>query len=417
MALDPFGVASRLTWIVEPPSRSRCSLSTNGTVWRAIFKPNVTRHQGSKIHAGRSRWSLKKMHLRCYVRHLAADLQHFTITNRFAEDIKMTGIRYFTPLLVASLMLSSAAEQAKAATLNNAVGDVVGKLCRYLKGKGETQISVGQFVGPPQIAATSGPGIAKVFHEHFESNGISVATRANIGLKGEYTLTKTPSFGVGVKIKGSLVDAFGDVLTDFSFDAANELPPGTVETIVDRHEEVAQLLGVTTELHPQDRDSDRNKDLKNQILKPQLYVDGTKCGSSATSPYRIEVLIHGRPAPIKVDDGLGFVHIDRGDIYSVKIYNDSDYDAAVRLSIDGLSVFTFSDLCEPDGTPKYKFYIVPAHKVVELKGWHKTNSVVNSFQVTKYADSAAASINHTQDLGTITAVFSAAWPKNGTPSA
>lgn len=328
----------------------------------------------------------------------------------------MTSLRKTTGLmLVLIAAFVGNGQQLMAADLHTAVSEVCEKLCRYLKSKGETQISIGQFIGPPQIAATSGPGIVKVFHEYFESHGVRVATRANIGLKGEYALSKMPNEGVGVKIKGSLCDAFGDVLTDFTFDAqhADRIPPGHIEHIVDNHVDIAHLLGATTEVYPEDREIDRNRDLKKQILHPNLYVDGTQCCPSQKSPYRIEIMVHGHPLPIDVTDGLGFVKINRGDIYSVKVYNHSQYDAAVRLSIDGLNVFTFSELRKHDGTPKYSFYIVPAHKVVQLKGWHRDNHAVNSFLVTKYADSAAATINHGHDIGTITAVFSAAWPKGG----
>jgi len=315
--------------------------------------------------------------------------------------------------VLAGAIFVTAATQTQAATLHTAVGEVVDNLCRYLKSKGETQIAIGQFVGPPQIAATSGPGIAKVFHEHFGRNSVDVVTRANIGLKGEYSLAKVGADGVGVKIRGSLVDPFGDVLTDFTFNADGNVEPGTIEKIVDEHEDIVQMLGVTTELYPEDAHADRSRDLKENILHPKLHIVGTKCSATSRSPYQIEVLVHGQPVPVRLDNGLGFVNIDRGQIYSLRIYNNSDYDAAVKLSIDGLSVFTFSDLHEPDGTPKYRFYIIPKGRFIELKGWHKNNTVVNSFLVTKYADSAAASINHSQDIGTITAAFFAAWPKGG----
>lgn len=313
------------------------------------------------------------------------------------------------------------ADQSQAGTLHSAVEDCCLKLCKYLKSKGETQIAIGQFVGPPQIASTSGPGIVKVFHEHFDKNGIAVVTRANIGLKGEYVLTKMPNEGVAVKIKGSLVDPFGDVLTDFTLDGDHDykpdhpeyVAPGHIEKVVDDHKDIASLLGATTEIYAEDKEVDRNRDLKKQVLHPDLYVEGTRCSPSKKSPYRIEVLVHGHPVPIDVTDGLGFVKIALDEIYSVKIYNHSEYDAAIYLSIDGLNVFTFSNRRKKDGSPKYSFYIVPAHKVIELKGWHRDNEVVNSFQVMKYADSAAASINHQQNLGTITAVFAAAWPKGG----
>lgn len=319
--------------------------------------------------------------------------------------------RFFSSV-IALFVLTSSNAAIQAASLHDAVGGVCEKLCLYLKSKGETQIALGQFVGPPQVASTSGPGIVKVFHDYFEQHGVKVVKRANIGLKGEYSLTKLPHEAVGIRIYGSLVDPFGDVLTDFTLDA-DGVAPGHVEHIVDDHKDIANLLGTTTEVYPEDREIDRNKDFKHQILHPKLYVDQHKCGPSKGSPYRIEVLVHGHPAPIDVTDGLGFVRIDRHQIYSVRLYNHSQYDAAVRLSIDGLNVFTFSKLRKPDGAPKYSFYIVPAHKMVELKGWHLDNHTVSSFKVTEYADSAAASINHHHDIGTITAVFSAAWPKGG----
>lgn len=327
----------------------------------------------------------------------------------------MNTLKTTVATLLTTMLLTLFATESRASSLHDAVGGVCEKLCRYLEAKGETQIAIGQFVGPPQIASTSGPGIVKVFHDYFEQHGIKVVKRANIGLKGEYSLTKLPHEGVGIKIYGSLVDPFGDVLTDFSLDAdgGGGGSGSHDDYVVDDHKDIAHLLGATTEIYTQDREIDRNRDLKKQILHPQLYVDQHKCGPSKGSPYRMEVLVHGQPAPIDVTDGLGFVKIDRHQIYAVRIYNNSPYDAAVRLSIDGLNVFTFSQLRKPDGRPKYKFYIVPAHKMVTLKGWHLDNHTVSSFKVTSYADSAAASINHQHDIGTITAVFSAAWPKGG----
>lgn len=301
----------------------------------------------------------------------------------------------------------------QAATLDAAVSDVVDKLCRYLKSKGETQISVGQFSGPPQLPTTSGPGIVKVFHKHFERNQIKVVKQCNIGLKGEYSLAKVGSDGVGVKIMGSLVDAFGDVLTDFSFNTTGDGKPGTIDKIVDEHEDVVSLLGVTAELHPEDTEADRGRDLKDAVLKPRLHISGTRCAASKDSPYQLEVLSAGRPFSIQDEEGLGILDIAEGQSYVLRLYNNSPHDAAVKVSIDGLSIFTFSDLQEPDGTPRYRFYIIPSGRFIDLKGWHKDNTTVSSFLITKYAKSAAASINHDQDLGTITVAFFAAWPKGG----
>lgn len=336
---------------------------------------------------------------------------------RFAKQIEMRILKSsFLPALLTLLFLASSSG-VQAATLDAAVSDVVDKLCLYLKSKGETQISVGQFSGPPQLPTTSGPGIVKVFHKHFERNKIKVVKQCNIGLKGEYSLAKVGSDGVGVKIMGSLVDAFGDVLTDFSFNTTGggggTGKPGTIDKIVDEHEDVVSLLGVTAELHPEDTEADRGRDLKDAVLKPRLHISGTRCAASQDSPYQIEVLSNGRPFSIQDEEGLGILNISEGQAYVLRLYNDSPYDAAAKVSIDGLSIFTFSDLQEPDGTPKYRFYIIPSGRFIELKGWHKDNTTVNSFLITKYAKSAAATINHDQDLGTITVAFFAAWPKGG----
>jgi len=314
--------------------------------------------------------------------------------------------------VIATVLLSQNSLQA--ATLHTAVGEIVDKLCTYLESKQQNEISVGQFIGPPQLAASSGPGIVNVFHEHFKRNNIKVVTRAQIGLKGEYSLAKTSGDAVAVKIRGTLVDVTGDVLIDFTFDADGNVPPGTISKIVDAHEDIVSLTGTTTELFPEDSEVDRNRDLKQHILEPQIHLAGTRCSASSTSPYQMEVLVHGRPLPVHDDRGLGFVKIGRGDIYTVRLYNNTQYDSAVRLSIDGLNVFTFSELRNPDGDPKYKQYIIPPHRFFELKGWHRNNTRVDSFLVTSYAESAAATIQHTQNVGTITAAFAAAWPKGGT---
>ena len=88
---------------------------------------------------------------------------------RHNEEIIMT-ITKKIALVAFILTLLTTQQSANAAALHTAVDEVVEKLSRYLKSKAESQISIGQFVGPPQVAATSGPGIAKVFHTCFEKH-------------------------------------------------------------------------------------------------------------------------------------------------------------------------------------------------------------------------------------------------------
>lgn len=311
-----------------------------------------------------------------------------------------------SPMRIVTLfLLLTWATDVSAATLDDAIGDIVVKLSQYLDSKSETSISIGQFVGPPQLAATSGPGIAQLFKQQFERQGVDVKRRARIGIRGQYSIANGPPGLAGVQLSCSLVDPAGQVLTDFAIEAE----------VVDQPEDVVEILGTTTSLFVEDTDADRSNDLKQSIFNPSLHIEGSKAFSKASSPYALEVAVGGRGLSILDDEGFGFVEIDDGSSYTVRLYNRSDLEAAVRLSIDGLNVFTFSEVRnEKTGEPKYSSYIIPPRSHIELQGWHKTNEIVHSFLITSYAESAAASISQEQNIGTITATFSAAWPK-GTP--
>ena len=83
-------------------------------------------------------------------------------------------------------------------------------------------------------------------------------------------------------------------------------------------------------------------------------------------------------------DGFAVVKIRRDEIYAIKLINDTPHDAAVTLTIDGLSVFAFSE------NAKYTHWVVPHKQTLTVPGWHRTNKVSDSFVVTEYAKSAVA---------------------------
>lgn len=313
---------------------------------------------------------------------------------------------YHACLAVITLLVFAFPSIAQAATLDEAIGEITVKLSRYLNTKNESVISIGQFVGPPQLATTSGPNIVQCFQDHFKKHDIDVKRRANVGLRGEYRPHEDASGEFGVLLNCSLVDSFGQVLADFAIEAQT----------VTKQEDVVDLLGATTALFPEDSAKDRNKDLKKSVLDPSIHIEGTKTVAKQGSPYAMEIVVHGQPLQVLDVQGLGFVDINKGDKYTIRLFNNSGIEAAVRLTIDGLSVFEFSDIRnEKTGEPKYTYYIIPPHKHIELHGWHKSNKIVHSFLVTSYSESAAATIEHKQDIGTITAQFSAAWPKGSPP--
>src|SRR5262249_28138789 len=131
--------------------------------------------------------------------------------------------------------------------------------------------------------------------------------------------------------------------------------------VVDRNDEVVvefdravfgdstlpALFGLTVTLPPDGDDKARAKKMEEAIDQPRAKVAGTRIGAEG-SPYAIEILVrkdgdrgHALARAVDLKSGLAFVPIQRGEVYQVRLINDSDHDAAVTLTIDGLNMFTF----------------------------------------------------------------------------
>src|SRR5439155_23696125 len=98
--------------------------------------------------------------------------------------------------------------------------------------------------------------------------------------------------------------------------------------------------------------------------------------AAADSPYAVEVWAAPRPGaqyaprPATVDGGLAFVRLSQGEVFAVRLINKSPHDAAVTLTIDGLSLYAFSDVEDPKtGRSRYAVIFVPAGREVFLRGW------------------------------------------------
>ena len=98
--------------------------------------------------------------------------------------------------------------------------------------------------------------------------------------------------------------------------------------------------------------------------------------------------------------------IEKNEVYGVRLVNESSYDAAVALSIDGVDSFQFSEI-----QPQPRFWVVPAKTKVEILGWHVTREKSLEFKVVDFPDTAAAKVKlkPSAEIGLITACFSAAW--------
>jgi len=328
--------------------------------------------------------------------------------------ISLLSTRLLSPALAVAVLLIGPLPARANPEMRKELAEVAKSLKQLLDGQNEDAIAVGQFQGPANFPTSAGPGIAQMLTEELQKLGKTVKARAKYGVKGEYRATEIPSESeprlklLAVKIKGTVEDEFGKVITDFSF-----------ERTVKSESAFVELMGAPVDLPPSLLPEKRDKRLRESLTKPHTHLAGTRISASDDANYAIELLVNGKPRAAKDDDGLAFVKIDRGETYAVRLINNSDLEAGVHLAIDGLNVFTFSELRLKEGPkkgePQYSVWIVPPKSSVLIKGWHRNNEVSDSFLVTEYAKSAAASINSTANIGTITASFSASWPMDQLP--
>ncbi len=195
---------------------------------------------------------------------------------------------------------------------------------------------------------------------------------------------------------------FGNLLIDLERDVEGEAA-------------ILIALGLPASLPPGGTELQRDREVRKRVFDPKSVINGSIIQSKAGSPYAIEILVNGTAKSAKDDEGLAFVKIKRGETYAVRLINKSPHEAAVKLRIDGLSMFAFSEVGDK-GSPRYSAVIVPAKSSVTIKGWHVTNKATDKFLVTSYAKSAAKILKSTAKVGTITASFQAAWKLNDQPA-
>ena len=207
-----------------------------------------------------------------------------------------------------------------------------------------------------------------------------------------------------IRIKAKLQYTNGDEVGEFKEFV------GTVRKVTD----IARFTGASVSFKPDSEYKDsppssgRNKDLQ-KTLPPgpgrppevQAAIEGTFVRTRKESPYAVEIRKKSLDAPggalpvtASLVEGLPFVGIERGEVYEVRVVNDSNQEIAVSLAIDGIDQFTFSEDRKPDGTPKFSHWIVGPAKdkkpgEVLIVGWHKTadpsrKDNVLSFLVTEY---------------------------------
>jgi hypothetical protein len=319
-------------------------------------------------------------------------------------------------LTVLILALFSVPAQAGEA-LNRELAEVARGLKQLLTGRGQDAIAVGAFTGPARALASGGAGIKQALIEELKKQDVRVDPKATLEVKGDYLDAEDRATGLlSLLLKARVLDRAGAEVTTFDRQLFG---------IAD----MTAVLGTTVQLPPIPDEKLRDQKLRAAQDQPQVHLAGTRISAAPDSPYALEILVKSadgyKARAANVQDGMAFVPIKRGELYAIKFINDSPHDAAIALTIDGLSVFAFSQVKE-DGRPKYSHFIVPAKRASiggegTALGWHifdKGAGSTEAFEITEYARSASAELGGSVgDIGTITASFAAAWPRGSAPPA
>ena len=173
-------------------------------------------------------------------------------------------------------------------------------------------------------------------------------------------------------------------------------------------DEALQFLGPTAEFPKDLPEPEKQKQLDQQLgATPEAFLSGVETLSAKDGQFAVEIRVRQgsgasavsrTPTPV---DGRSFVKLAQAEEYIIRLHNKSSEEAAVALTIDGLSMFAFSE----DGTGD-SFLLIPARKFVDIPGWYITSKKTDVFEVSNYAKSAAASKNlPASGIGVITARF------------
>jgi hypothetical protein len=119
------------------------------------------------------------------------------------------------------------------------------------------------------------------------------------------------------------------------------------------------------------------------------------------------------PAEASNEGGLAFINAKRGQRFAVTIINDAEFDVGVRLTLDGVDSFHFS---ENPVFKQNKVWLIHRRSALTIPGWYVRDplggqpAISKDFVFTDLPDSIAARFaSKSSEIGIINAQFFPAW--------
>lgn len=317
--------------------------------------------------------------------------------------------------LLALAVVASAWPAGAQEGLRPDLSDISKAVAAVVKKEGQSAVSLGPFTGR-YVPASAGAGIKKVLAEELVMQGIAINEKSTLEVSGRYIpLGDQQDFAqskeiLGLQISVTISDAQGTPLAIIDKGLKAQL-----EKTVDDRAVVAQVLGVTQPDEGGNRTQERQgRDLKKRIDQPAVTIMGSRVKADRQGRYAIEVhvLRDGKYMPLTPtdQDGFAFALLEKTDVFAINLINESDFETAFELTVDGLSNFAFF---EKKG---YRHLIVRPRSSYLLKGWQRNLQTSDEFVITDYAKGAVKELGASPDgVGTITVAFSAAWDPQWDP--
>jgi hypothetical protein len=329
----------------------------------------------------------------------------------------------FMTLLVCGLISCLSLAEPADGTAGKKIQVLAAQIAKILKEHKQSSVVIGAITGPPAPATGAGPGIQAALIDELRKLKVDVSTKSLCIIKGEY---------YPVEIEGKTEQLILQIELTVR-DSKTGKRYGSISETLDAQANIdlIKILGLTTRLAAKATAESRNQILKQRHLDPKApSVKGDIAKVDDSEQLGIEVLSRGvgssefiRVKPT-IEEKQLFVTLDKDSEYQLNLHNDSSYEIAASVTIDGLDSFHFF---QPQNR-KPAGYIIPTGKMITVPGWafsfsaEKKEESFRRFVVTEFAKSAAgvdlaknadtaaySTLKSSPRVGTITICFHPCW--------
>lgn len=175
---------------------------------------------------------------------------------------------------------------------------------------------------------------------------------------------------------------------------------------------VAQQLGLTKRMPDGDSILLRNQAVEDQIRNQNSssVINGSRCRSDESSLYSMEIRVGHAGRPLSKNHGKPFLRFDVGERYIVRLHNESDFDVASAVYVDGLNVLNL-----PGNDATEAFFFIPKRGFIDIEGWREDLDGFREFVIAEHNRSDVFRNGNAANVGFIAATFHRVWIEGNSP--